>query len=145
MTASPATATTARGPSAEVIADLRRARTRARVDLALVTLDVVAFALALAGTGGPVRFGVGVAFGLLVPGWALVGFVRLKSLPLELGLTLATSLAVVMVLAQLMMTFHLWDPEGLMVWLSAACVLPLTLLRRRDRRDAVDTARRGRR
>ena len=145
MTASPATATPARGPSAEAIADLRRARARARVSLVLTALDVVAFALALSGTGGPVRFAVGVAFGLLVPGWSLVGFVRLRSLPLELGLTLAASLALVMVLAQLMMTVHLWDPSGLMVWLSAACVVPLTALRRRDRRDATTVPRGGRR
>lgn len=93
-------------------------------------LDGAVLLLSLIGVGGPVRFALGVLFALLVPGWSIVGHLRLGSVALEFGLTVATSLATLMALAQLMMTAHLWHPVVLEEALAVACAVALWLVAR---------------
>lgn len=83
-------------------------RTRARVSAALFVVDVVAILLVAAGVHGPVRFVVGLTAALCVPGWAIVGPLRLGSAALEAALAVAVSLSALLVLAQLLITIHQW-------------------------------------
>jgi hypothetical protein len=48
-----------------------------------------------------------------VPGWAVVGLLRLGWPAAEISLSVATSLAVVLLGAQVMLWAHLWQPLAL--------------------------------
>ena len=95
---------------------------RVRVALALLALDVVVLILIAAGVHGPVRFVLGLAFALLVPGWSVVGLLRLERPALEASLTVATSLSVLLVAAQLLLTLSLWHLEVFAIVLGVLCM-----------------------
>lgn|GEM_PF-1675330 len=103
-------------------ADVRftEVRMRASLSAVLIAVDVVAALMALAGFHGPARVAFGLAFALLTPGWAIVGPLRLRNPPLEFGLTVSVSLAVLMIIAQMLATFHLWDLTTCEVIIAAA-------------------------
>jgi hypothetical protein len=100
----------------------RGRRARATISSALVVADVALLVLIVTGVHGPVRFVVGLAVALLVPGWAIIGPLRLVSTALEIGLTIAVSLSVLLVAAQLLITARLWHLTALQV---AVCLLSL--------------------
>ncbi len=110
---------------------------RLRVSVALATVSLAIVALGLAQVHGPVRFVVGLTFGLLVPGWAVVGWMRLAQPALELGLTVAASLTILMLSAQILITVHLWHLMGFGEVLGLVCVGSLTLQVRQHRRRGV--------
>jgi len=83
---------------------------RALVSAASLVLSAALTALVLAGVGGPARVVCGLLFVLFVPGWALVGQLRLRNAAAEFSLAMVVSLAVVMAAAQLMLALHLWRP-----------------------------------
>ncbi len=102
---------------------------------ALLGVDALALALCVANVHGPLRFVVGLLFGALVPGWALVGLIRLNNAPLEIGLSVATSLALFVVLAQAMTALGAWHPVALEEVVGVASVPSLVWLsRERPRR-----------
>ena len=91
-------------------------------------LAVDAAALGLSGSGatGAPRLLAGLAFLLAVPGWAVVGFLRLGWPAAEVSLTVATSLALVLLGAQVMLWAHVWQPLALQAVvgsLAAACLV----------------------
>jgi len=98
---------------------------RKLVILLVLLIDVSAVTASLAGTGGAMRMVLGLAFALSVPGWALVGLLRLSWPAAEVGLTTASSLALVMATAQVMLWAHAWNPilGQLLLGLAAAPVL----------------------
>lgn len=102
----------------------RRSRSRALVSMVLLILDVVTLGVTLADIHGSPRFVLGVAFGLFVPGWSVVGWLHLRNAALEFSLTVATSLALLTVIAQVLVTVHAWHLFALQVATCAVC-LPL--------------------
>ncbi|OYV61617.1 MAG: hypothetical protein B7Z69_00275 [Actinobacteria bacterium 21-73-9] len=110
---------------------------RLRVSVGLVAVSLAIVALGLAQVHGPVRFVVGLVFGLLGPGWAVVGWMRLAQPALELGMTLAASLTILMLSAQVLITVHLWHLMGFGEVLGLVCAVSLTLQARQHRRRGV--------
>jgi hypothetical protein len=98
---------------------------RASISMALVLVDVVTFIMAVASIHGPSRFFFGLVFGIAIPGWSIIGLIKLKNAALEVGLTFATSLSLIMIVAQIMITVKLWHPIALM---ECVCVLCLPSL-----------------
>jgi hypothetical protein len=97
-------------------------RTRSFISRFLFLVDVVIFVMAVSDIRGPARFFLGLIFGLVIPGWSVVGLLKLKNMALEVSLTLATSLSLLMMLAQIMMTVSLWHPIVLEELISVICV-----------------------
>ncbi len=91
----------------------------------LLALDVLTLTLTLCGIHGSVRFVLGIAFGLFVPGWSVVVWLKLHNTALEFALTVATSLALLTVMAQLLVTVHEWRLYGLQVATCLVCLPPL--------------------
>lgn len=107
--------------------------------LAVLAVDALALGLTALGTTGPVRMLLGLAFLLAVPGWAVVGYLRLAWPAAEVSLTVAASLAVTLLGSEVMLWVHAWDPLTLQAVLGATSALLLVgqLLRPRSRLGAV--------
>jgi hypothetical protein len=101
----------------------------------LVVIDLITLGLTLAGVHGPVRFVLGVTLGLLVPGWSVVGLLKLNNAPLEFSLTVGSSLAMLMVAAQILITVHAWHLGGLEAVTCLVC-LPSLLWQARSLRQS---------
>jgi hypothetical protein len=84
----------------------RNARRRISVILAIV--DVATLLLAATNVDGPVRFFLGLVLGIFIPGWSVVGLIKLKNAALEVGITMAVSLSLLMLCAQVLITARLW-------------------------------------
>jgi uncharacterized membrane protein len=112
------------GKDARVV---RRGKTfdRAKVSAFLILIDLAALALTVLRVHGSARFVVGLAFGLLIPGWSIIGWLRLNNAALEFALTVGTSLGLLTVVAQILVTAHEWHLFALQV---AVCVICLPLL-----------------
>ena len=95
---------------------------RAVTSTVLVLIDVATFIMATTSSDGPGRFFCGLVFGLAIPGWSVVGLLKLKNAALEVGLTLATSLSMIMIFAQIMMTVNLWHPIVLQESIGLLCL-----------------------
>lgn len=95
-----------------------------RVNLSklLVAVDAAVLLMTLVGAHGPVRFVLGLVLGLVIPGWAIVGLINFKNAALEVSLTLATSLALLMIAAQIMITLNLWHPVLLEEFTCLVCL-----------------------
>jgi hypothetical protein len=98
---------------------------RRRFTQFLVAVDLANLIMAFANTHGPVRFFLGLLFGVVVPGWSIIGYLKLKNAALEIGLSVATSLAFIMVSAQVMITLNLWRLESYEEILAIVCLIPL--------------------
>lgn len=110
----------------------RRCRTsRSVVSMALVLVDLIALVATVADNHGPVRFVFGVILGLVVPGWSIVGLLKLGNAALEFSLSVGVSLALMMVAAQILITLNAWHLSGLEIVTSLVC-LPSLLLQSRD-------------
>jgi hypothetical protein len=81
---------------------------------------------------GSVRFVFGLVLGIAIPGWSIVGLLRLRYAALEIGLTMATSFALIMVSAQILITAHLWH---LVAFEEFICMLCLPSLLWQSRRQ----------
>lgn len=82
-------------------------RTLSRV---LLLVDITIFFMTVADVHGGLRFFLGLILGVLIPGWSVVGLLKLNNAALEIALTLASSLSLVMVAAQIFITLNLWHP-----------------------------------
>lgn len=100
---------------------------RAWFSLLLLGIDILLLALTIASVHGPVRFAAGVAFSCVVPGWTVVGHLRIKDLAAMAGLTIAVSWALLMVAAQVLITWHLWHLTGFVEVACSVVVVPLAL------------------
>jgi uncharacterized membrane protein len=100
----------------------RQRRFRSNVAACALALDVATLGVIAGQLHGPVRQLVGLAFCLIVPGWAIVGPLRLHDAALELGLTIAASLASLVVVAQLAITFGAWGLTAIDVTVAVACL-----------------------
>jgi len=107
---------------------------RAYVSQFLIVLDIVVFIMAMADVHGPVRLFLGLIFGIIVPGWSIVGFLRLESAALEFGLTIAVSLSLLMIAAQVLITLSLWHLVAFEEITCAGCLPFLWLQSRQQRR-----------
>lgn len=99
--------------------------TRAIVSRLLILIDVAAFVLTVAAIHGPARIGLGLILGLVIPGWCVVGLIKLDNPPLEFGLSLAVSASLLMIVAQILETINQWH---LAVLEEVTCVICLPFL-----------------
>ncbi len=112
----------------------RQRRFRSNVAAGACALDLVTLVLIAAQVHGPLRQLVGLAFCLIVPGWAIIGPLRLHDAALEAGLAVAASLAALLIVAQLAVSFGAWELTGVDVVVCVACLPSLawqTMERRR--------------
>ncbi len=106
---------------------------RANFSVLLVLADLAMAAMAVISLHGRARIILGLAFCLVVPGWSIVGLLRLHNLALEAALTVAASLASLVVVAQLAVTLDAWHLTGVQLVVCAVC-LPSLLWQSLDRR-----------
>jgi uncharacterized membrane protein len=106
----------------------------------LLGVDVLLFVLTLSNVGGPWRFALGLAFAVTTPGWSLVGLLNLKDSALETGLSVAVSLALLMVCAQAMMALRIWHPVALEELACLICA-PSLILQSKELRRVVGRSR----
>jgi len=106
----------------------RQERIRAILSGLLVCFDLVVAAMVVAHVDTPARVACGLAFCVVVPGWAIVGPLRLNRAPLELGLTVAASLCALMVVAQLATSIGGWHLEFLQLLVCGLCLPSLLWL-----------------
>jgi uncharacterized membrane protein len=117
----------------------RKLDPRAVVSLFLLVVDLVLLDMTVSSVHGPVRFVLGLILGCFIPGWSLVGLLRIGNGWLELALTVAVSLALLMVIAQILVSTNTWH---LVVLEEVTCEVCLPSLiwqsrgRRRSRRHA---------
>ena len=112
-------------PHNPVVEPASNSRARATVSMSLLVADLVVLIMTVENLHGPVRLVLGLILGLVVPGWSVVGLLRLANAALEVGLTVAVSLASCMVVAQVLLTVHAWH---LVVFQEVTCVLCLPSL-----------------
>jgi uncharacterized membrane protein len=111
----------------------RQRRLRAGLSTLLVFADLFVAALVALNVHGDVRVVAGLAFCAVVPGWAIVGLLRLNNAPLEVGLTMAAGLAALLVLAQLATSLGAWHLTALQLVVCGLC-LPSLLWQALERR-----------
>jgi len=123
-----------------LVARARKRSAREVLSAVLAVVDVLTLSLTVANVHGPVRFFLGLILGIVIPGWSVVGLIKLKNPALETGLTMATSLAIVLLAAQLLITAGFWHP---IVFEEFACVVsfPSLLWQSGWRRRRIDHAR----
>jgi hypothetical protein len=92
------------------IEDATGVSARGLISRALLFIDVAAFFTSVADGHGVLRYVLGLVLGVVIPGWSVVGLLKLNNAALEFALTVAASLAMVMVAAQILITVHLWHP-----------------------------------
>jgi hypothetical protein len=97
---------------------------RARVFLLLVAgaACVLAPALMLAGVHGPLRIAATLALMCLAPGAALLSFLQRARGALELGLVVATSVALFVLESELVLALGGWSPTLATCLLAAGCL-----------------------
>jgi uncharacterized membrane protein len=91
---------------------LLRLQAREAVTLALLVVDLTALVLAAADAAGTVRFLTGLVTALAVPGWAIVSHLDLRWAAAEVALSVAGSLAIVLLVAQSMVMTRSWGPAA---------------------------------
>jgi uncharacterized membrane protein len=100
----------------------RQYRTRANLSALLVCADLAMAAMIAHHVHGTARALGGLAFCVVVPGWAIVGPLRLNRAPLELGLVVASGLCALTVVAQLAITFGEWRFTFLQLLVCGLCL-----------------------
>jgi len=118
----------------------RQARARVGVSAVLLGVDLLMAAMIALNVHGPSRVLLGLAFCIVVPGWSIVGLLRLNDPPLELGLTIAASLCGLMVVAQLAASVDGWHLTFLQLLVCALC-LPSLLRQSLPRRHPSGVAK----
>jgi uncharacterized membrane protein len=94
---------------------------RRLVSRALLLIDIATLVMTEAGVHGPARILFGLILGVVIPGWCAVAPLKLDNAPLEFGLTLAVSLSLLMLVAQILITVNLWHLVALEEITCAAC------------------------
>ncbi len=104
---------------------LARLRSRDFVTLTLLFVNAVASLLVAADSGGAVRGAVVLTASLTAPGWAVVAHLDLRWPAAEVALTLAASLAILLVVALLMVSARTWHPTAAWLAVSGLATIPL--------------------
>lgn len=86
---------------------------------------VVAPATMLAGLHSPLRVAAALALFCLAPGAAILPWVAARGARVELGLIVASSLALSALVAQVMLWLGAWRPTAATCLLAAACAVPI--------------------
>ena len=92
------------------------------ISVVVLLADISMLYATVANVHGPLRVVLGFALVGIIPGWSIVGLVRLGDPALEIGLTVAVSLAVCMVCAQVLLTLHAWHLVALQEALCLICL-----------------------
>ncbi len=100
----------------------RSVLTRSAVSIVVLLADILMLYASVAYVHGPARVLLGFALVGVIPGWSIVGLVRLGDPALEIGLTVAVSLAVCMVSAQVLIALHAWHLVALQEVLCLICL-----------------------
>lgn len=94
---------------------------RLAAGLALV-VNALALFSAVADAHGAARLVLGLAMIVVIPGWSIMGLLRLRDPALEVGLSVAVSLALYTVAAQILMALNAWHLVGLQEAIGVLCV-----------------------
>jgi len=91
----------------------------------LLLIDVMTFFFSALQIHGGVRFVVVMIFSLTVPGWSVVGFLQIRDVAWLVSLSVATSMALEMVLGEIMLArwWHLGIFEMLLAAVCAGALL----------------------
>jgi len=100
----------------------RQQHLRANLSVLLVCVDLLVATMVAGHVHGPARVLGGLAFCIVVPGWSIVGLLRLNRAPLELGLSVAASLAALTVVGQLAVSFGGWHLTFLQLLICGLCL-----------------------
>jgi hypothetical protein len=92
---------------------------RGSLTLGALVIDGLAIAFTHFGISGVPRLWLGLAFVFFVPGWAIVGLLTLRWPAGELSLTLALGLAIALLVAQVLLWAHAWQPANEQLGLGA--------------------------
>jgi hypothetical protein len=95
---------------------------RAFASSVFVFITLANILLALLDVTWSIRFVLGLVLGLAIPGWSIVGLIHFRDTALEIALSMAASIAIVMVGAQLLITMHFWHLEAFEVFLCLVCL-----------------------
>jgi uncharacterized membrane protein len=106
----------------DVAGGRRSVLTRSAVSVVVLLADILMLYAAVANVHGPARVVLGFALVGVMPGWSIVGLVRLGDPALEIGLTVAVSLAVCMTGTQVLLTLHAWHLVALQEALCLICI-----------------------
>jgi archaellum biogenesis protein FlaJ (TadC family) len=101
-------------------------RVRRAVTETLLLVDVVTVIFSAVHLQGSLRFVVALIFGLVVPGWSVVGFLKIRDVALLISLSIATSLSVEMVLGEAMLAWW-WHLQIFELILGIVCASLLVL------------------
>lgn len=121
------TATEQHASEQEREVDPRGEFVRVAVSRCFVYVTVLNILFAAIDWTGPVRYLFGLALGVAIPGWAIVGRFHLHDAALEIGLSIASSVALLIISAQVLITIHFWHLTAYDIVLSLA-VLPSLLV-----------------
>jgi len=105
----------------------QQVRRRSWASLGLLMISLATAVLVLADVHDAARFILGITVGLFVPGWAIVGWLKLRNPPLEISISVGASLALLMVSAQILITIGEWHVGGLEVVTCCVCAPSLLL------------------
>jgi hypothetical protein len=87
-----------------------------------LVVDAFVLFLAVADAHGAARLVLGLAMIVAIPGWSIIGLLRLNDPALEIGLTVAVSLALYTVVAQILLALNAWHLVGLQEAVGVLCV-----------------------
>jgi len=118
----------------------RQRRVRANLSTLLLFVDLFMASMVAVNLHGPVRVFGGLVFCLTVPGWSIVGPLRLNRAPLELALSMAAGLCALMVVAQLAVTLGFWHLTFFQLVVCVLC-LPSLLWQSLERRWPPEASR----
>ena len=114
-------------------------RVRRAVAKTLLVVDVAAIVLATFHIYGSFRFVISLAFGLAVPGWSIVGFLRIRETALLVALSIASSLCIEMVLGEALLAWW-WHLQVFELILGVICAFLLSLQLRALASSSKDSA-----
>lgn len=110
-------------PGGADVAGVRRSvLARSVISIVVLLADILMLYASVANVHGPARVVLGFALVGVIPGWSIVGLMRLANPALEIGLTVAVSLAVCMMGAQVLLTLHAWHLVAAREALCLVCI-----------------------
>jgi uncharacterized membrane protein len=97
--------------------------------------DFAVFMMTVGHFHGPLRLVLGLILCIVTPGWSLVGLLKLENAALEIALSIAVSLALLMIAAEILLSLHTWDLFVMEEITSFVC-LPSLAWQSQRRREA---------
>ncbi|NIH80147.1 hypothetical protein [Amycolatopsis viridis] len=91
----------------------------------LLAVCLVTIVLVWSGSGVVLRPPAVLLFVLTAPGWALISYVNVRHLSVTWISAVGISLAIALIVAQVLVLTHTWHPEAAVVVLAAITTIPL--------------------